>query len=540
MKSLVHTYKAVFSNRRFTNAFLFVIFLYVFEEFFFNHPQRTVLQMLIEFHTRQEIIIGVVSGIISFIYCFLFVFAALENSPGFQFLYVFLFSLSSFVQYGFGSGLGRFLSTADLQIISATPVNTWQGAATLYFDWNFIFPAAAFLILVLIHGQKKEWRKSLVNFAGLFLLTLLLGFPHILTASTLMLGPSLSSYYQTISHYVIDAVLPSARNQVVIKPRSLPKNNIVLIIDESIRGDHLSINGYERETTPFLEELAKQDGDFYNWGPSVSGATCSHPSNALLLTGVRPGLVDFKDTLKYPTVFQYAKSMGYTTFYLDAQANALWNGLTSPDMKYIDKWYKAADLGDDYQSDFRGAKLITEITSSGTGNFIVFNKRGVHFLYENSYPSEAAIWQPIPADYINQPDLVINPYDNGVRYNVNTFFEHLFSDQSALEHAAIIYTSDHGQTLFEDGANWLHCNHTIQEANVPLFIWGRDLPPSDTGFKASHSNILPSLLDLMKVPYNQRIYPYAPSLFHATETTVVDRFFLNGSLDLVDFPDDRE
>ena len=68
----------------------------------------------------------------------------------------------------------------------------------------------------------------------------------------------------------------------------LPKNNIVLVIDESIRGDHLSVNGYKRETTPFLDALSQEDS-FYNWGLAVAGATCSHPSNSLILTGVRQG-----------------------------------------------------------------------------------------------------------------------------------------------------------------------------------------------------------------------------------------------------------
>jgi glucan phosphoethanolaminetransferase (alkaline phosphatase superfamily) len=537
MKNPIHIFKEVFSNRRFTSAFLFAIFLYTFEEFLFNHPQRTILQTIIIFRPQREIIIAMVSGITSFIYCFLLIWVALGSSLVFRLFYIFLFTLSTFVQYGFGRGLGRFISTTDLQIVSATPIDIWKGAATLYLDRHFIFPVTVFLLLALTSGQKETWKKSLTYFTGLFVLTILLGLSRLFIDSTLVLGTSLSSYYQTTAQYAVETLLPRQRENLHIETNSLPQKNIVLIIDESIRGDHLSINGYKRETTPFLETLAQQDGNFYNWGPSASGATCSYASNILILTGVRPGLDEFKNTLKYPTIFQYAKVMGYTTYYMDAQTNSLWNGLANQDMTYIDKWYKAADMGDDYQSDFRGADLITQITSSGTGNFIVFNKRGVHFLYQYSYPPEAAIWKPIPADYIAQPDLVTNPYDNGIRYNVDTFLERLFSPRSMLDNTVIIYTSDHGQTLFENGVDWLHCNFTLQEATVPLFIWGRNLSPVDTGFHASHSNIMPSILDIMKVPEGQRVHPYAPSLFSAKANTDVDRFFFDGSLDLVDYPD---
>ena len=62
----------------------------------------------------------------------------------------------------------------------------------------------------------------------------------------------------------------------------------MLIIDESIRPDHLSLNGYKRATTPYLEELARQPGLVHNWGAAASGATCSQLSNALMITGVTP------------------------------------------------------------------------------------------------------------------------------------------------------------------------------------------------------------------------------------------------------------
>ena len=54
---------------------------------------------------------------------------------------------------------------------------------------------------------------------------------------------------------------------------------------------------------------------------------------------------------------------------------------------------------------------------------------------------------------------------------------------------------------------------------------------------ASHSNILLTILDMMNVPEEQRSHAYALSLFSESTDPAVDRFFFNGSLDLVDFPD---
>src|SRR5574339_998571 len=135
-------------------------------------------------------------------------------------------------------------------------------------------------------------------------------------------------------------MLPSKRESVPYQPSGKPSNNIVLIIDESIRGDHLSINGYTRETTPFLSLLEASEDSFYNWGLAAAGATCSYPSNTLILTGVRPGTYEFDRTVRYPTVFQYARAMGYETYYMDAQTSSLWNGLTDQDISFVDRWLK--------------------------------------------------------------------------------------------------------------------------------------------------------------------------------------------------------
>jgi glucan phosphoethanolaminetransferase (alkaline phosphatase superfamily) len=358
-----------------------------------------------------------------------------------------------------------------------------------------------------------------------------------LTNQSPALGTSLSAFYQTIARFVTDNMLPSKREIMKYHHPGRPKNNVVLVIDESIRGDHLGVNGYARETTPFLSLLDRTEAGFTSWGLAVAGATCSYPSNALLLTGVRPELGQFETTMNYPTLFQYAKSMGYKTYYMDAQTNSLWNGLTDQDVSYIDEWFKAGDFGNDNKSDFRAADEISRIVAKGVGNFIVLNKRGVHFLYESSYPPEAAVWVPLPGENYNHPEFIVNSYDNGILYNVNTFFERLLSDPKILENTTILYTSDHGQTLFENQVSWLHCNYTPQEATVPLILIGKDVPTIDRSYHASHSNILPTLLDLMEVPADQRIHPYAPSLFSETMDKTTDHFFFDGSLHLIDFPD---
>jgi glucan phosphoethanolaminetransferase (alkaline phosphatase superfamily) len=421
-------------------------------------------------------------------------------------------------------------------------MDTWKGASILFFDWRVLLPVIVFIFWLFLFSERQRWKTSFKKLGSIFFLIVILNFAYALRPSPTNLGLSYSSFFQTIARFIMDDTLRPKREILSGSPAArTPGNNIILIIDESIRFDHLSLNGYERETTPFLDGFAAREDGFHNFGLAVSGATCSYASNTLLLTGVRPGLDDFQNTSSYPTLFQYAKAMGYKTYYMDAQTNSFWNGLTDRDVAFIDSWLKAVDLGDDLESDFRAADRIVKIASTSSGNFIVLNKRGVHFLYENSYPSEAAVWLPLPGDnasaYAANRRLISNTYDNGVLYNVNTFFKRLLIHPDMLENTVILYTSDHGETLFVNNVNWPHCKNTPQEAMVPLILIGRKLPAINESYHASHSNILPTLLDLMGVPSDQRMHTYAPSLLSGTTEPANDRFYFDENLYPIQFPD---
>ncbi|MEZ5346262.1 MAG: sulfatase-like hydrolase/transferase [Pyrinomonadaceae bacterium] len=315
-----------------------------------------------------------------------------------------------------------------------------------------------------------------------------------------------------------------------------PANNIVFVVAESLRGDHLSLNGYERKTTPFLDDLSER-GLIHNWGIAVSNSTCSIVSHDMLLTGFRPDeLPDRDESLKkVPLIFQYAKAMGYKTFYMDAQMDSIWGEMEGDGISYVDERYNSSffyrKVKNGRDIDFEIAKSIDRITSSSSGNFIFVFKRGVHFPYKNSFPEEAAVWKPSfdgsPVDASPEEQAaVINSYDNGIRYNLEGFFKNLTRDYNNLPNNTVyIYTGDHGQTLGDYGVNYPHCGVTKSEAIVPLFIIGNLQGEVDTKFKASHENIFATILDLMKYPDDLRKRNYAISLLKAKESDSKPRHY---------------
>ncbi len=95
---------------------------------------------------------------------------------------------------------------------------------------------------------------------------------------------------------------------------------IIYIVDESIRGDLLGINGFKFDTTPFL---AGYKGTLLNYGVAVSSGNCSAPSHIFLQTGVLPksdslAKIDH-ELFSKPNIFQYAQHAGYRTIFVEGQ-----------------------------------------------------------------------------------------------------------------------------------------------------------------------------------------------------------------------------
>ena len=93
--------------------------------------------------------------------------------------------------------------------------------------------------------------------------------------------------------------------------------NVVWITLDSVRADHTNLNGYERETTPFLRELADDDaGTAFRQCFAHSKST--HPSSGAILTGTPPthntvGVSGEKLPESVPSVAERFGEAGYRT-----------------------------------------------------------------------------------------------------------------------------------------------------------------------------------------------------------------------------------
>lgn len=350
--------------------------------------------------------------------------------------------------------------------------------------------------------------------------------------------------YWSLNHNDVERVLDSA-----VKPsQTNGYKTIVWIIDESISGKYLSLNGYAKNTTPFLESI-KNSHFMQNYGIVASISNCSNTSNLFLRIGltssVQQEFLQAKKSL--PTIFQYAKNANFTTYLLDAQVTPgeLQNNLTGNDLKFIDHniSYERTVLP---QS--RDKELLTSLSnllSNTTENqFIVVVKWGAHWPYPLAYPKEQSLFSPAATETLTEMTIenkaiITNAYLNAVHYSVDTFLQNLLEKKN-LDNKVIFYTSDHGQSLFSNDKSALtHCHYSdkpdslpLDEFKVPLMVFTKDAKtyfPKLENRLYAQEQLFPSTLQILG--YSGLIYNiYGPTLFQGSEAAYVEAFVLDSGV----------
>ena len=424
-------------------------------------------------------------------------------------------SLSFAYEYSYQKTLGRF-SAADDMVIAFNVTNAehkWDAILT-YVDAAVLVPVTLFTVLLATRPLKPS--ASSREWIGFGLAAIAWGAASWDAAKsdpgewaidrTLVL--SLPNTLKTSVSYSLDEVFAfrGVREGVPSRPTRPSVDKIVLVIDEAVNASHLSLNGYSRRTTPFLEELEEQ-GKLFNWGTTVAATTCSHSSGMFLYSGLR--MSDLPDigelALRRATIFQWAKAAGYSTYFLDGQMTSYWIG-PPKDLEYVDSWQPASEFGafdaDRHLVDIRIARRIRQILAkSGERQFIFVWKSGLHYPYYRRFPASSASWTPywtgrtVSIQHLGE---LINAYDNGIRWSTDEFFRTLVTDLSIpAESLRVLYTSDHGQALGRTGGAASHCGDSSFEVEVPLFLLGPTPSLLNPGYRASHENVFPTIAELM-------------------------------------------
>jgi len=285
---------------------------------------------------------------------------------------------------------------------------------------------------------------------------------------------------------------------------------IVLIVDESIRADTLGINAYEQNTTPYLRSL---ETGVVTFGLAASASNCSDYSNLILRTGLRKEEIPDSDQLglKKPSIWQFTRKAGYYNVYLDAQNAEQWanyqNFMNEHEAVFIEEILRLRQKIA-YESDSVARDKLIDLLKQPGKTFIMLNKYGIHFPYFRSYPKEYNTFTPAlgPGEPMNDREKSLNSYMNGVRWSVDDWFKELLSESGDFKTYVIVYTSDHGQNIVDDGTLATHCRPRANrfEGIVPMIVFSNNTAILErfkavqlkSNNKTNHFQIFPTLLGL--------------------------------------------
>ena len=412
-----------------------------------------------------------------------------------------------------------------------------MGFSLAFFSFAFLLPNPAFIKKIFLVKIKRYTVYAIPAIAFIMYLTLTLargGYGLEQTAMQYNI-PTLLTLMESEKILLKDNIRNTV-NYAHLDSSKAKKINIVIIVDESMRGDYLDL--YEdRGLTPYL--FANRNR-LINFGYISSGANLSAESNQILRYG--PNINNFEKTFRSnPYIWQYAKKAGYETILLEGQVieGQLNNRLSKEEIKYIDKFIYIKGR-ESYEKDQQIAKYISENLSSNNDKplFIYAVKSGLHFPYDVHVPKEKRKFGSNSSGFeiISKQDLV-NSYKNGVSYLIDPFFRVLLENKT-YKSSVILYTSDHGQNLLDNGLRISHgstTNVSPYEGLVPLAIitdndfYNKEFEnaASKNCNKASHFNIYPTALVIMGYDTKEINQYHGKSLF---ETISEPRKFNSGLL----------
>lgn len=351
--------------------------------------------------------------------------------------------------------------------------------------------------------------------------------------------------------------------------------NILLIVMDAVRADHLSCYGYKRPTTPFLEELAANGVVFDR---AFAAAPWTPPSHASLFTGTYPSRhgVDVNENLNLSeenvTLAQILASKDYRTFAIlpDAHlssARGFHRGFHDfiemfrlpyfkLDFGFIETSARNVLLGRDKRSGLVNKlvkRWLAKNAASRTPFFAFINYKTAHNKYQSPWPfrhrfeiQPTAEQDKKKLDYFSKCggytymarkfemsdrdfEVIASRYDGAIACiddRIRDLVEFLKS-KKLYDDTLIIITADHGESFGEHGlAYHLFCLYDTL-IRVPLIFHAPMLfhGPLRVPHLVSLTDVLPTLLDILKIdsierqqidgrsllPFNG--HPYHPHIF---------------------------
>lgn len=250
---------------------------------------------------------------------------------------------------------------------------------------------------------------------------------------------------------------------------------LILVVGETARADHFSINGYEKATTP---RIAQQN--IINYRQVTSCGTETSVSVPCMFSNLGRDNYSDKKAKSQEGLLDVIKHSGYSVLWRDNNSGC--KG-TCDRVSYEDMSAQGtAELCNHYEcfDNILLQGLDTKILDMQGSKVIVMHQKGSHGPeYYRRYPETMEVFSPVCRNNKLQAcndEEISNAFDNTIHYTdyfLNNTIEWL-KEQSGSYNTALIYLSDHGESLGEKNI-YLHGMPyrfaPKEQKHIPFFFW---------------------------------------------------------------------
>lgn len=301
------------------------------------------------------------------------------------------------------------------------------------------------------------------------------------------------------------------------------KRNVIFILIDTLRADHLSYFGYERDTTPNLDTFAKENLVFKN---AFSPAPWTPTAMASIFTGLYPtvhGMIppnsreealksSAKLTDKVYTLAELFKDNGYYTMAVQTNpwlSNAF--GYAQGFDEYVFKHRQKANIIND-----EAYRLLNEYVSNKDNKnkpfYLYLHYLDPHNPYQAPKDYDKYYTDSVSGDYNDKAQELIRKYDREIKFTDDKMGElfKFLKEKKLYDDTIIVILADHGEQFFERGHHGHGFNVYNEEIHVPFFIKAPKFK-GEINDPVSSIDLFSTFVDLCKLK-NEKSMPLGFSL----------------------------
>jgi glucan phosphoethanolaminetransferase (alkaline phosphatase superfamily) len=285
------------------------------------------------------------------------------------------------------------------------------------------------------------------------------------------------------------------------------KKNLIIIVVDALRPDHLGLYGYKRETTPNLSRLAKSADVNVR---IINGMRASCSESACGLFSLASSKYFHEISARPFTIQQTLKAHGYDIRMILGGDHTNFYGLRKL-YGEVDSYIDGSDASAKYANTDRWViEKAGELPSwSGTPTMIQFHLMSAHPLGQRE--KEFAKFLPATNYSLSitratlKPENAVNYYDNGVLQTddvINKLLDTLRA-KKYLKNSLVVITGDHGEALGEHG-QYSHANGLREAAiRIPLILLSYGYATgtfAENHVVSAQVDVAPTILTEFKMP----------------------------------------